>query len=237
MLRLRRAGPSRASSDRFTIGMPKPSADDELARECVRTYAELRRATGVLHDDVGSLLAVAGLRLQLLCMDFPAASARAAEVAEALEGVMEHVRKLIRELEPSPVRRTGLKNALVDLAGSFAESFATSGGAGVSVRYTATVNLAASDADAVYRAIASAVTAAWVAPGVTRIAISVSGSRSLTARVAHDGSQRYASRELAAAALLARHSGLGFEVRKKRDKTERGTIVVIQYAGRHPAGG
>jgi signal transduction histidine kinase len=237
MWRLRRGGPSRASSGHFTTAMPKSSADDELARECVRTYAELRRATGVLHDDVGSLLAVAGLRLQLLSMDFPAASARVAEAAEALEGVMEHVRKLSRELEPSPVRRTGLKNALQDLAESFAESLATSGGAGVTVRYTATVNLAALAADAVYRAIASAVTAAWVAPGVTRIAISVSGSRSLTARVAHDGRQRYASRELAAAGLLARHSGLGFEIISRHNKTKRGTIVVIQYAGRRTAGG
>jgi signal transduction histidine kinase len=218
--------------------MPKPSAaEDELARECVRTYAELRRATGVLHDDVGSGLAVAGLRLQLLGMDFPAARARAAEAAEAIEGVMEHVRKLSRELEPSPVRRTGLKNALLDLAESFGESLATSGGAGVTVGYTTTMNLAPLAADAVYRAIASAVTAAWVAPGVTRIAVSVSGSRSLTARVAHDGGQRYASRELAAAELLARHSGLGFEVRKKQNKTERGTIVVIQYAGRRTTGG
>jgi signal transduction histidine kinase len=221
--------------------MPNHSPADDLARECVRAYTELRRAAGVLHDDVGSLLAVAGLRLQLLCMDFPEASARAAEAAEAIEGVMEHVRKLSRELEPSPVRRTGLKNALLDLAEAFAESFLAKGGTGVTVRYTATVALAPVVADAVYRAIASAVAAASVAPGVTRIAISVSGSRSVTARVAHDGRQRNAGRELAAAALLAHYSGLGFAVKTKpaktgriktgHIKTERCTIVVIQYAG------
>src|ERR1700690_218317 len=121
--------------------MPKSSPADELARECVRVYAELRRAAGVLHDDAGALLAVAGLRLQLLSMDFPEASGRAAETAEAIEGVMEHGRKLGRELEPSPVRRTGLKNALLDLAESFAESLMTAGGAGVTVRYTATAQL------------------------------------------------------------------------------------------------
>ena len=80
----------------------KTSPADELALECVRAYAELRRAAGVLHDDVGSLLAVAGLRLQLLCMDFPEASERAAEASEAIGGAMEHVRKLSRALEPSP---------------------------------------------------------------------------------------------------------------------------------------
>jgi signal transduction histidine kinase len=208
--------------------MPKPSAAEELARECVRAYAELRRATAVLHDDVGSLLAVAGLRLQLLSMDFPAAGARAAEAAEAIEGVMEHVRKLSRELEPSPVRRTGLKNSLLDLA----ENYAC-----VTVRYTATLALTPLAADAVHRAIASAVQAASLAPKVTHIAVSVSGSRSLTARVVDDGRRRNAKTELAAAALLARTSGLGFEVRTTRRKTEHATIVVIQYAGRRASGG
>ena len=71
--------------------MPKTLPADELARECVALYAELRRASGLLHDEVGALLAVAGLRLQLLTMDFPEAGARVAEVAAALDGVMEPV--------------------------------------------------------------------------------------------------------------------------------------------------
>jgi len=206
--------------------MPKPPAADALAQECVRTYRELRRAAGVLHDDVGSLLAVTGLRLQLLCMDFPEAGARAAEAAESLEGAMEHVRKLSRELEPSPVRRTGLKTAVVALAEKLG---------GVAVRYTATADLAPMAADALYRAIASALAAASSAPRATRIAISVSGSRSVTARIAHNG--RHRSSELAAAALLARHSGLSFKVETPRTKTGQGTIVVIQYAVRRSAGG
>jgi signal transduction histidine kinase len=208
--------------------MSKLTPADHLARECVRTYRELRRAAGVLHDDVGSLLAVAGLRLQLLCMDFPQAGARAAEAAEAIEGAMEHVRKLSRELEPSPVRRTGLKNAVLDLAQRID---------GVTVRYTATAELAPTAADAVYRAIASALAAASVAPRVTRIAISISGSRSVTARIAHNGRHLHTAGGLTLAALVARHSGLGFNVQKPREKTGQGTIVVIRYAGRRTAGG
>lgn len=207
--------------------MAKNSPADELALECVRAYTELRRAAGVLHDDVGSLLAVAGLRLQLLCMDFPDASERATEVSEAIGEAMEHVRKLSRALEPSPVRRTGLKNALLDLAESFP---------GVTVRYTTALPLPSVAADAIYRAIANSVAAASRAPRVTRIAISVSGSRALLARVEHDGLQRGAGKELAAAALLARHAGLGFEIKTRQEKTRRGTIVVIQYAGRRPTG-
>jgi two-component system NarL family sensor kinase len=205
--------------------MPKPTAADNLARECVRAHRELRRAAGVLHDDVGSLLAVAGLRLQLLCMDLPEAGARAAEAAEALEGAMEHIRKLSRELEPSPVRRTGLKNAIFNLTEKLG---------GITVRFSCTAELSPAAADAVYHAIASALAAASAAPRVTRIAISISGSRSVKARIAHNG--RHSNAELAAAALLARHAGLGFKVERQRQKTEQGTIVTIQYAGRRSAG-
>ena len=213
--------------------MSKKSPADELARECVALYTELRRASSLLHDDVGSLLAVAGLRLQLLGMDYPASAARVAEVAEALDGVMEQVRKLSRQLEPSPVRRTGLKNALIDLAGTFG---------GVTLRYSATAVLAPVAVDALYRAIASVVAAASAAPGVARIAVSIAGSRSVTARIAWDGRLQNADKVLAAAALLARHSGMTFEIMAKpgktrQNKTNQGTIVVIQYAGRRPAGG
>ena len=213
--------------------MSKNSPADELARECVALYTELRRASSLLHDEVGALLAVAGLRLQLLNMDFPEVGARVAEVAEALDGVMEQVRKLSRQLEPSPVRRTGLKNALLDLADTFG---------GVTLRYTATAVLAPVAVDALYRAIASVVAAVSVAPGVTRVAISVTGSRSVTARIAWNGRLQNADKDLAAAALLARHSGMSFEIaakpeKKRQNKTNQGTIVVIQYAGRRPAGG
>ena len=212
--------------------MSKKSPADELARECVALYTELRRASSLLHDEVGALLAVAGLRLQLLNMDFPEVGARVREVAEALDGVMEQVRKLSRQLEPSPVRRTGLKNALLDLAGTYG---------GVTLRYTATAVLAPVAVDALYRAIASVLAASSAAPGVGRIAISVSGSRSVTARIAWNGRLR-AGKDLVAAALLARHSGMSFEIaakleKKRQNKTNQGTIVVIQYAGRRPAGG
>jgi hypothetical protein len=146
---------------------------------------------------------------------------------------MEQVRKLSRQLEPSPVRRTGLKNALIDLAETLG---------GVILRYTATAVLAPVAVDALYRAIASVVAAASTAPGVTRIVISVTGSRSVTARIVWNGGFRVASRDLAAAALLARHSGMKFNITAKlektrQNKTKQGTIVVIQYAGQRPAGG
>ena len=201
--------------------MPRDSHADQLAKECVRGRRELRRAAQVLHDDVGSLLAVAGLRLQLLRMDFPGASARASEVSEALDGVMGHLRTLSRALEPSPVRRTGLKNALMDLAAD------ANHGTSIRLRYSATATLVPEIADAMYHAITSAVAAA---EGAKDVAISVSGARAVTARVSHAG--RGGKKALTAAALLARHSGLAFDV-----TTEKGTIVSIRYAIRRPSGG
>jgi hypothetical protein len=211
--------------------MTKNSCADSLARDCVRARFELRRAAQVLHDQVGSLLAVAGLRLQLLRMDHPETEARVAEVGEALDGVMDHLRTLSRALEPSPVRRTGLKNALLNLAESCMEST----GASVTVRYSATAVVPPEIADALYHAIASA---AASAPGSsTRTALSVSGTRSLAVRVCYDGRPKKAGKELAAAALLARHAGLEFEVRPFDVRTKKGTIVSIRYAIQRPSRG
>jgi signal transduction histidine kinase len=208
--------------------MSKNACAEELARGWVAARVELRRAAQVLHDDVGSLLAVAGLRLQLLTMDHPATQGRAAEIGEALDGVMQHLRKLSRELEPSPVRRTGLKNALLDLV----ESSIVSTGVDIGLRYTATATLAPAAADAMYLAIESAVTAAAGSPksrrpkNAGRITIAVSGSRSVTARISHAGQTKSMSQDLAGASMLAAHAGLGFEVQV----TKKGTIVSISHA-------
>jgi signal transduction histidine kinase len=212
--------------------MSKNSCAEDLARDCVRARFELRRAAQVLHDQVGSLLAVAGLRLQLLRMDHPETETLVAEVGQALESVMDRVRTLTRELEPSPVRRTGLKNALQDLAeaGSAPLQFETNdatNGRGIALRYTATAVLPPEIADALYDAIASS--AASAKKSATHITISVSGSRSITARVAYDGRPKNAGRDLAAVALLARHAGLQFQIKPFSVTTKRGTIVAIRY--------
>ena len=55
--------------------------------------------------------------------------------------------------------------------------------------------------------------------------ISATGSRSLIVRVSFDGNPRGVPAKLGAAELLARHSGLRFEV-----VTGKGTIVAIRYA-------
>ena len=62
---------------------------------------KLRRAGKTLHDDVGPLLAAAGLRLQLVKMDHPQAAAQVDEVLATLDDAMERIRALSQELNPT----------------------------------------------------------------------------------------------------------------------------------------
>jgi signal transduction histidine kinase len=55
-----------------------------------------------LHDEIGPLLSAAGLRLQLLKMDFPEAADRVQEITRSLDDVIDRVRALSQDLKPSP---------------------------------------------------------------------------------------------------------------------------------------
>jgi signal transduction histidine kinase len=199
----------------------KRSTAEELAEACVLARTEMARASRVLHDEIASLLAVAGLRLQLLQMDYPEASERTAELAEALDGAMRHVRALTRALDPSPVARTGLQNALIDLADRYRDGY----GLDIDLRFSSTAIARPEIAGALYLAVADAVSVAAFTAGVTRILISATGSRSLAVRVSFNGNSRGVPAKLGAAELLARHSGLRFQV-----LVGKGTIVAIRYA-------
>lgn len=61
---------------------------------------KLERAGKILHDEIGPLLSAAGLRLQLIKMDFPQTEARVREVTEALDEAIDRVRALSQELRP-----------------------------------------------------------------------------------------------------------------------------------------
>jgi signal transduction histidine kinase len=73
------------------------------------TDRKLERAGKVLHDDIGPLLSGAGLRLQLLRMDYPETAERVREVTETLDQAIDRVRELSQELKPSPF--AGKKNS------------------------------------------------------------------------------------------------------------------------------
>lgn len=207
--------------------MARTSTAEELAEACVASRRERHRASRILHDDVGSLLAVAGLRLQLLQMDYPEASEATSELGAALEGAMQHLRKLIKELDPSPIARTGLQNALIDLTNRYRDGF----GIDIKVKYTATARAEPDIAEGIYLATAEVVGVAAFTTGVKRITIAVSGVNVPAVRVSFDGNPKGVRAKLASAALLARYGGLALDI-----ATKQGTIVAIRYALRRPAG-
>ncbi len=88
---------------------------------------ELAGVSRVLHDKVGQVLSAAGLQLDVMRMDFqdqaPGIIERTAEIQRMLEEVIEELRGLSYELNPSIVERAGLNFALDRLAGRFRQNY------------------------------------------------------------------------------------------------------------------
>jgi signal transduction histidine kinase len=88
---------------------------------------EQSRVSRFLHDEVGQSLTAAGIRLDLLRMDFenrlPEIGERTQAIQELLEGVMSRIRDLSYELNPAIVERAGLQSALDRLAGRSRRTF------------------------------------------------------------------------------------------------------------------
>jgi signal transduction histidine kinase len=73
--------------------------------------ARLTDAGKLLHDEIGPLLSAAGLKLQLVAMDFPGAAPVVRDVTAILDQAIDCVRALSRELHPpaaakKPVRKS-----------------------------------------------------------------------------------------------------------------------------------
>jgi signal transduction histidine kinase len=207
---------------------PKKTATsgiEQIAARYVQTRAALVRAGRALHDHVGSPLSAAGVQLQLLRMDVPAAEARIGEVLQTLEEALNQVRDLSQELCP-PAYRGGLKQALLRLADQHGSKSCH-----VGVEYSATATIPAEIAAALYESACAAVEQA-VQQGAARVSITVQGASPLVLRIADDGRKSGRARALSVIGTLAREQGLGFEC-----TTGKSTIVSIRYANRRPARG
>lgn len=220
------AANSGRSAAAVSKGKPIPpvelSSDDaeQLASLTVKARQGWIDAGRALHDEVGPLLAAAGLHLQLLRGEIPGASAGALKsiesIQETLDRAMEEVRRLSQSLLPSAAERGGLKMALAKLAEEIEE---------VDVMYQSSIAVPSQAAAPLYAAAYAAMGAA-VASGAERVLITVEGMRSvITIRVEDDGSPAERGQKLALASLLARHAGLSLET-----ITKKSTIVSIRYA-------
>lgn len=63
---------------------------------------KIEQAGKILHDEIGPLLSAAGLRLQLLRMDFPQTAERVREVTQSLDQAIDRIREISQDLKPSP---------------------------------------------------------------------------------------------------------------------------------------
>ena len=65
----------------------------------------------ILHDEVGQVLSAAGLRLELLRMDFegrvPEIAARTLAIQELLDRALMSVRKVVSHVNPAPLKGPG----------------------------------------------------------------------------------------------------------------------------------
>jgi signal transduction histidine kinase len=82
--------------------------------------SRLAGASRTLHDQIGQILSVVGLRLDLLRMDLrasiPDIDARSSEIQRLLEQVVENVRELSSALDPELTERVGLTAAVRRMA-------------------------------------------------------------------------------------------------------------------------
>ena len=191
---------------------------EQIAALYVQARTALVRAGRTLHDQVGSSLSAAGVQLQLLRMDLPAAGQQIQETLRILEQALDHVRILSQDLSPSPAYRGGLKQALVRLTDQYA-----SGRCQVEVEYSATAAVPAEIAAALHEAAAAVVEQAAL-QGAERVIVTVRGARGMVVRISDDGRKSGRARALSAAGMLAREQGLKFE-----HDPGNGTIV-IRYA-------
>jgi signal transduction histidine kinase len=195
----------------------RPSDAEQLAAMCADARAELANAGRALHDDIGPLLAGAGLWLST-----DGESPAVKEAMGALDRAMESVRALSQRLNPSPVDRLGLEKALLRLVADDAR---------VHTFYEAAAGWPRAAASAVFAMTAAAVEAA-IAAGAREVTVRATGTARLTVRVEDDGRASGRRRALAVPMLLAREAGLVTAI-----TTKQSTIVSIIYAHRRTAGG
>jgi len=133
--------------------------------------AALDGVARVLHDDVSQVLSAVGLQLDAMRMDFrdqaPGIDARAVEIQAMLEQVIEQLRDISNELNPSIVERAGLQFALDRLAGKVRKTFSGS----LRLYFDATARVPTAIATTFYKIAECALESAAGRPGCSSIDI------------------------------------------------------------------
>jgi len=114
-------------SDKLRQKTLSPALAQRLFAAVNEHEAAVARVARLLHDDVSQILSAVGLQLDAMRMDFrdqaPEIEVRASEIQTMLEQVIEQLRDVSNELNPSIVERAGLQFALERLANKAHDRF------------------------------------------------------------------------------------------------------------------
>ena len=193
---------------------------------------ELARVSGLLHDEVSQVLSAIGLQLDVMRMDFqdraPEIAGRTAEIQNMLEQVINQLRELSYELNPSIVERAGLKLALDTLAGRIRKNFAGS----FRLFYDSGVRLPTSIATALFKIAERAVEDCASRPACSQIEIQVKRSQSETVLEiradCHDSSPKAGGATFPVMMMeyYARQSDIPLSI---KSSAEKGTLIRAIY--------
>jgi signal transduction histidine kinase len=138
----------------------------------------LAQVARVLHDDVSQVLSAVGLQLDAMRMDFreqaPGVDDRAAEIQTMLEQVIEQLRDISNELNPSIVERAGLHFAMDRLAGKIRKTFSGT----LRLHFDATARVPTSIATTFYKIAECALESAVARPRCSAVDLHLKRSRS-----------------------------------------------------------
>jgi two-component system sensor histidine kinase NreB len=192
----------------------------------------LGRVSRLLHDDVSQVLSAVGLQLDAMRMDFrteaPGIEERAAEIQNMLEQVIEQLRDVSNELNPSVVERAGLQFALDRLAGKVRNNFSGS----LRLHFDPATHVPTSIAKTFYKIAECAVDNALARTACSMIEIQVKKARGECVLEVHDNGRLDATDSMAVSLgqmLMDYYASKSDVSVKIRGTQEAGTVVRASY--------
>lgn len=190
------------------------------------------RISRILHDEVGQILSAIGLQLDLLRMDLKenaeAAPQRIAGIQRFLETVVDQVRGLSYDSNPSIVERAGLPFALDRLVGRYRKTVAGS----IRLLFDSSVRVPVEPATALYKIAEQALDNAVAHSGGAQIEVLVKPVKHAIALEVRDNGKGFFPEQKSTGLGLhlmkyqASLAGLQFSV---ASAPEKGTIVRAIY--------
>jgi two-component system, NarL family, sensor histidine kinase NreB len=214
------------------VAPPQPALAQMLFAAINEHEAALGRVSRLLHDDVSQVLSAVGLQLDAMRMDFraeaPGIEERAAEIQNMLEQVIEQLRDISNELNPSVVERAGLQFALDRLAGKVRKNFSGA----LRLHFDSTARVPTTIAKTFYKIAECAVDNALARPKCTRIEIQVKRARGECVLEVHDNGYLDATDSIAVSLgqMLMDYYATKSEVSlKTKAAPDQGTVIRASY--------